>query len=257
MDSFARPPFGPDDFHNYMRQNRLPSGSKTVADGIELTVSQKILLAAYHLEELGNTPFSAEALIVASWKASPATFGLKGYADQFPDSNRVLACIMGERGLARRGWLIKMGQKLYCLSRQGKDEARRIQSGDESPMPKRRALAQIKVPKEMETHLISLFTNIAVRRFKEGMKREITYKDACRFWGLAETAHGPAVDDAISSVPATLEAVEKLLIGETVELSNGMSASQEDLKTLGAVNKFLLEQFSRHLSLQRDKTRRF
>lgn len=257
MDSFARTPFGLDAVLNHMIQTRLLSEGIGVNAGPELTVSQKILLAAYHLEEGGNTPFSAEALIVASWKANPLTFGLKGFTEHYPDSNRVLACVMGERGLARRGWLIKMGQKLYCLSRQGKEEARRVQSGDDSPMPKRRALAQIKVPKDLEAHLFSLFNNIVVRRFKEGMKREITYKDACRFWGLAETAHGPAVDDAISSVPATLDAVEKLLIGETVELSNGMSASQEDLKQLAAVNKFLLEQFSRHLSLQRDKTRRF
>jgi hypothetical protein len=239
-----------------MRQNRLLSEGKTVNPVPELTVSQKIILAAYHLEEQGNTPFSAEALIVASWRASPVTFGLKGFADQFPDANRVLACIMGERGLARRGWLVKVGQKLYSLSRQGKEEARRVQAGDD-PLPKRRALAQIKVPKEQEAHLIALFNNLAVRRFKEGMKREITFKDACRFWNLTETAHGDAVDEALAKVPATLAAVEQLLIGETVELSNGMSASQEDLKTLAGVHKFLSEQFSRHLAQQRERTRRF
>jgi hypothetical protein len=238
-----------------MRQNRLPSGGKSV-DPVELTVSQKILIAAYHLEENGNTPFSAEALIVASWRESPRTFGLKGFADQYPDSNRVLACIMGERGLARRGWLIKMGQKLYTLSRQGKEEARRVLTGDD-PHPKRRALAQIKVPKDLEAHLITLFTSPAVRRFKEGMKREITYKDACRFWGLADNIHGTAVDETLEKIPKTLAEVENLLIGESVELSNGMSASQEDLKTLTGVHTFLREQFSRHLAQQKEKTKRF
>ena len=68
----------------------------------ELTTSQKILMAAYRLEEQGQTPFSAEALIVAAWQENPRTFGLKGFADQYPDSNRVLSCIMGEKGLARR-----------------------------------------------------------------------------------------------------------------------------------------------------------
>src|SRR5258708_34319035 len=74
----------------------------------ELTATQRILLAASHLEEQGQTPFSAEALIVASWQESPRAFGLKGYADQYPDSNRILSCVMGERGLAKRGWLVKM-----------------------------------------------------------------------------------------------------------------------------------------------------
>jgi len=223
----------------------------------DLTVSQKILLAAHRLESQGQSPFTAESLIVASWKDSPRTFGLKGFADDYPDSNRVLACIMGERGLARRGWLMKVGQKLYNLSRQGKEEARRVLAGDDSPLPKRRALAKIQVPKEMERHLEELFVTTAYRRYRDGLKREITYKDACRFWGLPETASGEAVDHALKRLPATLDAVENLLIGETIELSNGQSVSQEDLKSLAAVHKFLTEQFARHLTQQRDRTRRF
>src|SRR5438105_2594707 len=187
-----------------MRQNRLPAGSRSVPAVAELTVSQKIILAAYHLEEQGNTPFSAEALTVAAWKESPKTFGLRGFVEQYPDANRVLACIMGDRGLARRGWLVKMGPKLYTLSRQGREEAKRVLAGDESPLPKRRALAQIKVPKDLENQLAGLLDAVAVRRFKDGMKREITFKDASRFWGLADNTHGEAVDETVAKVAATI-----------------------------------------------------
>lgn len=221
----------------------------------ELTVSQKIILAAYHLEEQGNTPFSAEALTVAAWKESPKTFGLRGFVEQYPDANRVLACIMGDRGLARRGWLVKMGPKLYTLSRQGREEAKRVLAGDDSPLPKRRALAQIKVPKDLENQLVNLMNAKAVRLFKTGMKREITYPDAKAFWGLADNAHGEAVDETLAKIPSALEEVEKLVIGETVELSNGMVASQEDLKALAGVHRFLQEHFSRHVAQQRDRRR--
>src|SRR5436305_933516 len=61
----------------------------------ECTVPEKILLAARLLEDKGQSPFSAEALIVASWQKFPRTFGLKGFTDQYPDSNKVLSCIMG------------------------------------------------------------------------------------------------------------------------------------------------------------------
>src|SRR5215813_13241332 len=99
----------------------------------EFTVPEKILLAAESLDKEGQSPFSAEALIVASWQKFPRAFGLKGYADQYPDSNKVLASIMGEKGLARRGWLVKMGQKLYALTREGKQVVRRLMSdGSES-----------------------------------------------------------------------------------------------------------------------------
>src|SRR5216683_468758 len=86
----------------------------------ECTVPEKILLAAYQLEEQGQSPFSAEALIVSSWQKFPRTFGLKGYTDLYPDSNKILSSIMGEKGLARRGWLVKMGQKLYSLTNAGR-----------------------------------------------------------------------------------------------------------------------------------------
>src|SRR5438067_10047204 len=97
----------------------IQAGVRGVNAVLECTVPEKILLAAHHLEEQGQSPFSAEALIVASWQKFPKSFGLKGYADQHPDSNKVLSSIMGERGLARRGWLAKMGQKLYSLTKEG------------------------------------------------------------------------------------------------------------------------------------------
>ena len=92
----------------------------------ECTVPEKILLAVYQLEEQGQSPFSAESLVVAAWQKFPRTFGLKGYADLYPDSNKVLTSIMGEKGLTRRGWLAKMGQKLYTLTREGKQAVRII-----------------------------------------------------------------------------------------------------------------------------------
>ena len=57
----------------------------TLADA---TVPEKILLAAFQLEEESKSPFSAEDLIVASWKRFPKTLGLKGYAELYPDSNK-------------------------------------------------------------------------------------------------------------------------------------------------------------------------
>ena len=101
----------------------------------EATVPEKILMAAFHLEERGESPFSAEALIVTAWEKFPRTFGLKGYTDQYPDSNKVLSSIMGVKGLARRGWLIKMGAKMYALTRDGRSIVRRVLQQDDEPAP--------------------------------------------------------------------------------------------------------------------------
>src|SRR6266850_5039349 len=101
----------------------------------DFTVPEKILLAADHLEKQGQSPFTAEALIVESWKRFPSTFGLKGFTEKYPDSNKILSSIMGEKGLARRGWLVKMGQKLYAMTREGRNVVRRVMLQEEEPLP--------------------------------------------------------------------------------------------------------------------------
>src|SRR5437588_9603055 len=140
----------------------------------ECTVPEKILLAASQLEEEGQSPFSAEALIVVSWQKFPKTFGLKGYADLYPDSNKILTSIMGEKGLARRGWLVKMGQKLYALTREGRQVVRRLldEEGDEEadePAPavhKREAMAP-KLSREHEKFVQALLDSSAAEKYKE------------------------------------------------------------------------------------------
>ena len=104
---------------------------------LDCTVPEKILLAAFQLDGEGQSPFSAEALVVAAWQKFPRTFGLKGYSDQYPDSNKILTSIMGEKGLARRGWLAKEGQKLYSLTRDGKDAVKSLLAGERPYGPSR------------------------------------------------------------------------------------------------------------------------
>jgi hypothetical protein len=218
----------------------------------ECTVPEKILLAAHQLEEQGQSPFSAEALIVASWQKFPRTFGLKGYADQHPDSNKVLSCIMGERGLAKRGWLSKMGQKLYSLTREGKLVVVRLQSGGESPP----SAGHVKIPRDQEKLLLTLLGTPAVQKFEEGLKEELNFSDACRFWGIQDSMHGDALAARLDHLRANLADVERMLGGASAELSNGRSVSRDELNLLTAVHEYLEDHFSRHLTLLRNRASR-
>lgn len=219
----------------------------------ECTVPEKILLAAYSLEEAGQSPFSAEALIVAAWQKYPRTFGLKGYADQFPDSNKVLASIMGVKGLARRGWLGKMGQKLYQLTREGRQVVRRLLQAGDHPAPSAPAL---KVSREQDRLLLGLFGSTAVDRFLDGRRQELTFADACRFWAITENLHGEALDARIDHVRAGLADLERQIGLGRVTLSNGRSISADDLGLLLDVHAYLEERFSRHLNLLRHRAGR-
>ena len=76
----------------------------------QLTVPEKLLIAALEARKSSAT-FTAEDLVVSAWQLYPDTFGLSGYADQYPDSNRVLTNIMGSKGMRGKGWLRKVGAK--------------------------------------------------------------------------------------------------------------------------------------------------
>src|SRR6187399_567069 len=152
----------------------------------EFTVPEKILLAADTLDKQGPSPFRAEALIVFSWQKFPKTFGLKGYAEQYPDSNKILSSIMGEKGLARRGWLVKMGQKMYALTREGRQVVRRVMLEEEESGPAH----MVKLTRDQEKFLQGLLDSTAVQKFEENRKGELTFADACRFWGITENTKG-------------------------------------------------------------------
>jgi hypothetical protein len=219
----------------------------------DATVPEKILLAAYQLEQDGQSPFSAEALIVASWQKFPRTFGLKGYADQYPDSNKVLSSIMGVKGLARRGWLSKMGQKLYTLSKEGQSVVRRLHHGGE---PEATAEADVKLSRDQEKFLLGLFGSSAAQKFEEGLKQDVTFSDACRFWGISENMQGEAIDARLDRFRAGLADLTRVLAKEDAVLSNGRSVSSDDLTQLNSINDQLRERFGRHLSLLRSRAAR-
>jgi hypothetical protein len=222
---------------------------------VDCTVPEKILLAAYQLEQEGQSPFSAEALIVASWQRFPRTFGLKGYADQYPDANKVLSSIMGVKGLARRGWLAKMGQKLYTLTHNGQQLARRLLRGGETK-PTAAAPAADKLSREQEKFLLSLFASPAARKFEERLNQEVTFADACRFWGVNEGMSGDAIDARLDHFRANLADLNHVLSQRDAVLSNGRRVSPEDARLLNDVHDQLRERFGRHLNRLRNRVGR-
>ncbi|CAN5518402.1 hypothetical protein BH10PLA2_BH10PLA2_37420 [soil metagenome] len=211
-------------------------------------------MAAQELEQQGQSPFSAEALIVTAWHKFPRTFGLKGYGDQHPDSNKVLSCIMGNRGLARRGWLAKMGQKLYTLTREGRQVVQRLEEGGgHTPLTAPPPQPPSRLSRDHEKTLLGLLGSTAVHKFEEGLKNELTFGDACRYWGISENLHGTALDQKLEKQRQGLVEIEHLIGSTSVELANGRSVSREDMSLLTAVHEWLSDRFSRHLSLLRNR----
>ena len=228
-------------------------GNRVITNLTEFTVPEKILLAADQLEKQGQSPFSAEALIVAAWQQFPRTFGLKGYTDQYPDSNKVLSSIMGVKGLARRGWLVKMGQKLYALTRDGRAIVRKVLQQDDEPAP---ASSSVRLSRDHEKFLLSLFDTSAVQKFEENRKAELTFADACRFWSITENMKGEQLDAKLEYFQQSLAELDKMLADGDAELTGGRVISAGDLRVLTNIHRYMEDRFGRHLNLLRSRSPR-
>jgi hypothetical protein len=229
---------------------------RTMTVATEITLHEKILLAAFALEEAGQTPFSAEALVVSAWKQYPAAFGLKDFTQQYPDSNKVLVGLMGERGLARRGWLEKLGRKQYALTREGRQTVRRIMHGEARPV-ERRKTTTVRLSREQEKLLLHLFESSALEKFREGRTKDLVFADACRYWGITENLSARDLDDRLRLFRATLTEIDRLLShsGEAV-IQGGRSVSGDDVSKLYELHTLLEQRFGRHIALLRNRNAR-
>jgi len=215
----------------------------------DFTVPEKILLAAENLEKQGQSPFTAEALIVASWQKFPSTFGLKGFAGKYPDSNKILSSIMGEKGLARRGWLVKMGQKLYAMTRDGRNVVRRVMMEEEEPAP---AGAVHRLNRDHERFLKALFDSTAVLKFEDNRKADLSFADACRFWGITENMKGDLLDKKIEDTDKTLAELDRVCADNDAEMSSRI-VTAGDIRVLTNIHRYMEDRFERHLNLLRKR----
>jgi hypothetical protein len=218
------------------------------------TIAQQVLLAAALLEQQGHVPFTAEALIVTSWQNSPRSFGLKGYAEQYPDSNRILSVIMGKRGLATQGLLEKVGVKLYMLTERGRKIVARLESAEpDEPIAREKREQKKRLTKELERFLERITGSQAIIRFRTGMKQNITFRDACDFWGVQDRANVEGVQDAARKFPGIIAQIEQLFEDDKLQLSSGRRISIQEVHALSDLHTFLLDQFSRHMNMTKPR----
>ena len=215
------------------------------------TVAEKVVIAAFDLEEQGESPFSAEALIVTAWGRYPDTFGLRYYESTHPDSNKVLASIMGRRGLTNRGWFVKVDQKKYELTREGRQVARRILKPGEAceEEPATRELT------EDQDHLLQrLLGSSAADKVQQDPALPLTFADACRFWNITDSLQTEDLDNRLQQVETQLGEIDRVLGTAAARLRDGRTVLPDDVSFLGDLNSALVQRFNRHLNLLRHRT---
>jgi len=210
------------------------------------TVAEKLLVAAVRLSGEGTDPFTAEDLVVAAWQQFPDTFGLQGYADKYPDSNRVLTNIMGStKGLAGSGLIERVGEKTYRLTSAGLAAAGALTGGTDD---QQRAALDRRLMSEMAR----LAESRAFTKLQGGRRETITERDALNFLGLSARSDGSRararlsdVDQAIAAGRAAIADAE----GSPIALDRGRRVLQaSDIADLRLCCDYIRETFADELS---------
>lgn len=209
-----------------------------------LSVSDKLLLAAYELEGSGRIPFSAEDLVVAAWRKFPDAFALAGYRGDdgqlcYPDSNRVFAEIMGSKPIRKRGFLVKVGNKMYRLTEAGREHARHLSNRGSEFSVQKAALGR-----ETEQKLRRLLASKAVEKVLNKRLQDLTFYDACAFWGITPMSSAIELEGQMAKLEGIVQSARSALRAGSASLGHGgHTFGTQDLDNLLEVHRVLLEKF--------------
>jgi len=168
-----------------------------------LTQNDIVLLAALSLSN-GDThhEFTAEKLLIKAWGIDKHTFGLRGYEEEYPDSNILYTKLMGKSGLVRIGYLKKIGEKTYTITEAGLAIASSLK-----PTTKE---VEIKIDRQLHEALVKIIDhNVFINWLKTNGEFPSKFRDAMWFWGIAPGTPTKTAEDRINIIEKTLQEAKK------------------------------------------------
>lgn len=219
----------------------------------DLTIAEKLLLASVE-ERKDGEPFSAEDLVVQSWKMYPDTFGLAGYADDYPDSNRVLTNIMGSKGMRGKGWIQKVGQKQYRVTSEGLNEATQIAKKEGNDDTERDLRAELS--RDVSKSLSRIMDTKAARKIVNGNLDSLSFYDACGFWDITARSNARTLHVQLTDTEQHLrQALDALSRKDARSLNlRSISLEHEQVKILLEAHYKMQEMFEDDLSVIEKRT---
>jgi len=221
-----------------------------------LSIHEKLLISALAIEEEGKERFSSEDLVVMAWKKFPEAFGLSGYVDEkgsplYPNSNRIYAEIMGSKPLRKNGLIKKVGSKMYQLTELGRSRANSLRIIKTENTIEKWALAR-----EHIEFIRRLFESKAAKKYREDKKEDISFFDACGFWGISAASNAKDLWSRFAELENTLSTAIRSIFGkEYVQLKHGGERfSEKDITGLLEIHQFLQGKFGPEIEYIKKRT---
>lgn len=194
------------------------------------TIPEKLLLAADAVAKL-QSPWPLAQLVVTAWKKWPQTFGLEGYEEQYPHSNKVISAMSGERGMVKRGCFTKIAANTFTIAQVGLQAIKLINEG--SPTLKK-PNAYSELQDGLKSNLLRKLKNTSAYGIELAQGRGgLEFDDALRFF------NGSPRDD---------------ILREITELAESDDDDSAEARSLMHLADHLIERFKRQWAIHDERT---
>ncbi len=174
----------------------------------KVDLRQQLLLAALACSDGEiNRTFSSEELLIAAWKHDPASWGLRGYEREHPDSHRIHRELdsrgKNQQGIVGEGFLERVQPRTYRLTTKGLAAATAASSAD----PK----ARERLNRVVEAEVTRIIEHPTFIGWLDDMSTPRSFRDAGHFWNVAPGTPPRVVRQRVQAVEDTLVAARQLL----------------------------------------------
>ncbi|MGL6097893.1 MAG: hypothetical protein ACRC7O_19085 [Fimbriiglobus sp.] len=189
----------------------------------KFTGSQTVLLAAYDLAVAGNVEFSEWDLTVSAWARDRFRFGLRGYAQSYPDHKRVMMEIMGQKphSPVQQKYLEKIRPNFYRLTPLGKATAARLLKGDTAKSDTAKGTDKPVTVKELYEIAANFLARQEFRRWQDYPEEPREWAGAMAFLGRGSAFEDEPADQLTHILEAFKAAIDWCNVQGAVYLTRG------------------------------------
>jgi len=213
-----------------------------------LTNAEKVLKAVMRLcdGDSGRT-FTAEELAVAAWREDKTSFGLRGYENEYPDSNKLFKSIDSKGGLVAKGLIVKVGDRTFQISGGGVAAGSQLMPSNEEQ--------QLKLERDVGAAVNKLVSHPAFSEWLKDRSKPSRFSVAGQFWGIAPGTPARVVRDRMANVEAILRQAHQYMVSRGVSTlykeKNRVLCEMQDIERCLEFNDAIKQRFAKELEILR------
>jgi hypothetical protein len=155
--------------------------------------------------------FTAEEMLIRAWERNKSAWGLRGYEDEHPDSEKIFKELnsRGSSGLVGQGLLEQVTPLVFRLTPAGLAAASELNPED--------IKVQEKASRVLQEEIKAILEHPVFLAWLKDPSTPMSFHKAGHFWGIAPGTPPRVARERVAFIEVTLQAAERFLTERDVE----------------------------------------